>query len=392
VFYLAQVVTAVVYDEYSTMGAARAQISHDRFTALCTKAFGCVAENGLLPGSRALELTARLSRTSLASREAFTGVDWSGPLSEAEFAKVMEQAASSSARSAPRDPKQHSSNKWQAALQALLQSAVLVRIFQAASLVNAVLVLSTERISSSAERGVLAASSILPAGFGLLYIVDMFATLVAFGPRGVLRLKSGDLRARISLTVSCVVAISVHICVVGLQAASAAVYHFHALLLVHLVPTLSIVPGFREHLSVMARVAPAMTSLVLANICVMYAWAVAGVLLVGGKFTVSNPALVNYSGGTMFTMNFNTVPNGIYTLFMAIYGNNMQQIVQPLFLVGGWPMLLHFITFYLFSMFVTANVLVSSLIDVHQQVSEERKASRVLGVARGHQPSAIAPA
>ena len=59
---------------------------------------------------------------------------------------------------------------------------------------------------------------------------------------------------------------------------------------------------------------------------------------------------------------------------MVIYGNNMQQFTQPFFIVGGWPIVVHTASFYLFTSLISANVLVAALIDVHGEVRERLEA------------------
>jgi hypothetical protein len=206
-----------------------------------------------------------------------------------------------------------------------------------------------------------------------LFLADLAAALVVFGP-GLRRLPVDHAWLRWCVTAIAIAAAVVIKIASSHEVAATTMLHLAVYLVAQLLVIVALIPSLRIVMTTMVVVGPRVRDLIVANLCIMYVWCVVGMYLIGGKVLTSNQALQNYPFGTMFSMNFNSLGNGLYTLFMVVYGNNMQQFTQPFFIVGGWPIVVHTASFYLFTSLISANVLVAALIDVHGEVRERLEA------------------
>ncbi len=249
-------------------------------------------------------------------------------------------------------------------------------VFHALALANLILLLAGGKDAVSNERvGDSFVSSALFVLF-ITYVIDFTITFCSFGgPLALLYMPPCAAKLRMITTLACFITLIVQLTAHTSQTLATVpqLVHFQSFMLIHLVGSMLLVKAFQEILYIFILVAPSIANLLAANLAIMYSVSVIGVYLVGGEYVLTNQALQNYTGGTMFTQNFNTVPQGLYTLFMAIYGNNMNQISQPLFIVGGWPMLIIFSTFFLIATLITTNILISVVIDLQAEIAAKRR-------------------
>jgi hypothetical protein len=135
--------------------------------------------------------------------------------------------------------------------------------------------------------------------FTILFLLDWFLALLSYGPRGVLTIRLCALKARFFVTCAILIIIIPQYTQHG--SAGSFFVSLSTMWLMHLPASLAAFPPLRAILKTMALVAPGMTNVVLANLCVMYTFSVWGVCMIGGKFVTTDQELQNFNGGTMFS-------------------------------------------------------------------------------------------
>ncbi|CAK8988436.1 COMM domain-containing protein 4, partial [Durusdinium trenchii] len=370
-FYMLQIVTAVVCDNYSEMisleRARQANCLKEKAQAIfdLLVAQESSPDGDMVPSARIQEL-GRAARPffwrDLRLQRAEHDID----SVEAMMSQLMEEDTLPVIKR-PRDKP--------SVLRRILESNRAILFFRVLCLVNLVLILSVaeDHLQSQSTTHVLGHSfaNYMSLLIVVLFLADILCAL-AIGLRAGADILRSPAILRWSLTAS-VLVLMVALMWGDIHGLSL-FYQFHAMLLLQLVDAAQFFSEVRSIYETMAVVAPQIFNLLLACICTMYSWSVFGVVIHKGNFTLANEALAAVPGGVLYTMNFNTVENGIYTLFMSVYGNNIQQFTAAFVVTGGNLGLAHFMLYYIFGMVISGNVVISVLIDTHQQVTKARRA------------------
>jgi hypothetical protein len=184
----------------------------------------------------------------------------------------------------------------------LLLSNRVAGFFYLVTLVNAILmaVFGEQLMKLNAQNSV----SFTPVTgflllFTILFLLDWLLAILVYGPRGVLAIRLCALKARVIVTTAILLIIIPQYSFHG--SAGSFFVSLSTMWLMHLPASLAAFPPLRTILKTMALVAPGMTNVVLANLCIMYAFSVLGVCMIGGKFLTTNTRLQNYNGGTLFS-------------------------------------------------------------------------------------------
>lgn len=261
-------------------------------------------------------------------------------------------------------------------LRWVLENRLSMVIYRVSACLNAALLLLSHE--NNGDLSVIGASK--PAAdaflliFALAFLCDLIIAVLVYGtyPRPFPLRDSPALMRYIITSIALGITL-IHACFRTEVRLRSLHLEFHSLLLLQVLDAVRIIPSVDLSIRILARVAPAMRSLILALLCAMYSWSVIGVAIHQGQLVRTNVDLQDNSSGTLFTMNFNSVFGGVYTLFMAIYGNNIQQFTAQFYITAGALGVGHFLLFYLWGTLVAANVVVSALLDVHQSIMEENK-------------------
>jgi len=274
------------------------------------------------------------------------------------------------------DPRAHF-KLWCPRLATAMSSVHFMRVFRLIAVVHSVmafLFISYYLRSSGVIESRLDVFHIWGYLAVIVYTLEALVRVVAFGPMRLwFQPDWGRFRCAIVLLswVTCL---------------TAARDHVHSARVMNMIVayTLFLFDAFEEsrHLQVIQhsvyRVFPSVAVLTTVFLCITFSWAALGVAMVGGEITTSNSALT--SGNVYYTMNFNSVRQGMYTLCMVTAGNNMDQFQETytsiIGALGAW----YFQSFYLFCQWVMLNILQAFFLDcVSLRMTEERARLAALG-------------
>ena len=213
----------------------------------------------------------------------------------------------------------------------------------------------------------------------VIYALDALALIISFGPiRLVLEPASPWYLFRALLTLGGWIAFA------ALQRHHASAAYMMLLYTLYSFFVLEFIPSFRSILRCLYAALPKVIALIVMVCALMYFWSAIGMAALGGKIVLSNPdvaAAANDPNGAFYTLNFNSMSNGLYTLLIVLTNsaiNTIQNTFEAVLGVGGaWFLQI----FYIYAQVVVFNVFVSLFLDVYAEVAERPGNIRGYGIA-----------
>jgi len=273
--------------------------------------------------------------------------------------------------------------KLRHSLRSGVTSKLWERLLKVISLFNIIMILAFMEASMSSTK--VGTPQVLHISVMFVYLLDLLVCLFAFGPIEIFEIEDKSVLARCYVTLFCIFMMTQHLVNASTLTTGVVItgsFLFLSMSVLHVFSILVELPTLAFILRVMFKVLPSLANLGVASFAIMYSWSVVGVMISGGNFTQTNPAVVAFDNGSngpaFYTCNFNGVVIGIYTLFFAIYNNNIQSFTGGLQAAGGTLALVHFMIFYIYGLFILGNVVMSIILDVHEDASKNYSANAVV--------------